>query len=391
MAMKLGIRNVDDLLKRYSFPQRMRDELAVLFKANMSKVLSRTRVSRKGASFKTQAHRLYTICRTIEEIRELGFKVESPYSLSGKHFDAVVKRWVDERKEVGTMQGKLSQLKAFTHWMGKFDLVRSLYDYVPKERLAEMGLIRKYVATTDKSWEAHGVDPVTKIAEIAKTNVHVAIQLKLQAAFGLRIEESFTMPIAITIRKLLKSGNGKIEVIKGTKGGRPREVPVQLQLAVLEEALQYVNPRTGSTTPGHLTTEKWRDRYNKVMRKHGLYKKGLGVTSHGLRHEWLQALYKTLTGNDAPIKGGDERPAIEEHKAAMREVIEAAGHSMPNKSGMYLSSWTAMDQLKAPVVTFEDVHRAIGETGGNKKEAAARLGIARTKLYRILERGVQNG
>jgi len=381
MALVLEV-GVEAVLSKYSLPTRMKAELVPLVKGGLSKVLSATRVSLKRAAIKTQERRLYSIFRTLEEIRKLGYKIESPYSLSGKHLDVVVKHWVLEGQVIGTIQTKLSHIKAFAHWMGKYDLVKSLYDYVPKE---ELGGTRKYVTTTDKSWSAHGIDATTKIGEIECDDPYVAIQLKLQAAFGLRIEESFSMPIARTIRDMHRNGDNRISVEKGTKGGRKRDVPVQLQLHVLTEALKFANVRTGSTTPDGYTIRSWRDRYYSVLRKHGITKRDLGITSHGLRHEWLQEYYKNLTGFDAPIKGGDERPDIEAHRAAMKVAIEAVGHSAPKKAGMYISTYASMDRLKAPVVGIEDVRRALAETGGDKKAAAGKLGISRQKLYRALE------
>lgn len=360
----------------------MKAELRPLVKGNLSKVLSATRVSLKKTALKTQERRLYTIFRTLEEIRELGYKIESPYSLCGKHLEDVVKHWVSDGQAIGTIQTKLSHLKAFAHWLGKFNLVKSLYDYVPKETL---GGTRKYVTTTDKSWEAHGVDAMTKIAEIEQDDPHVAMQLKLQAAFGLRIEESFSLQIAKAIQQMLKKGDGRFVVDKGTKGGRRRAVPVQVQIHVLTAALKFANPRTGSTTPETFTIRSWRNHYNWVMRKHGITKDDLGITSHGLRHQWLQEYYKTLTGVDAPIKGGGDRADIEVHRIAMKAAIEAVGHSRPEKTGMYMSTYAAMDKLKAPVVGIDDVRRALQETGGDKKAAAGKLGISRQRLYRILE------
>jgi transcriptional regulator with PAS, ATPase and Fis domain len=52
---------------------------------------------------------------------------------------------------------------------------------------------------------------------------------------------------------------------------------------------------------------------------------------------------------------------------------------------MYMSTYGAMDKLKAPVVGIDDVRRALEETGGDKKAAAGRLGISRQGLYRILD------
>jgi len=92
-----------------------------------------------------------------------------------------------------------------------------------------------------------------------------------------------------------------------------------------------------------------------------------------------------LTGVDPPIKGSDERADVEVHREAMKTAIEAVGHSRPEKAGMYMSTYAAMDKLKAPVVGIDDVRRALQETGGDKKAAAGKLGISRQRLYRILE------
>lgn len=381
LIIELG---VDELLSRYSFHPRMKAELSNILKGNLSKVLSQTRVSLKRSALKTQERRLYSIFRTIEEVRELGYKIESPYSLSGKHFEAVVKYWIADGQSIGTMQTKLSHLKAFCSWMGKHGLVRSLYEYVPKSDLVEKGLTRTYVTTTDKSWEAHGISASDKIAEIEKEDPYVATQLKLQAAFGMRIEESFSLQIEKAIRDYIRRGDGRILVDKGTKGGREREVPVQLQLQVLKDALKYVNSRTGSTTPDGYTIKRWRDRYNWIMRKHGITKNGLGITSHGLRHQWVQELYKTLTGHDAPIKGSEDRPDHATHVAAMKQTIEAVGHSRIDKAGAYMSTPAAMAKRNTKSVGISDAKRAVEESGGDKTAAAEKLGISRTRLYRLL-------
>jgi hypothetical protein len=100
---------------------------------------------------------------------------------------------------------------------------------------------------------------------------------------------------------------------------------------LLTEALKYANPRTGLTTPESFTILSWRNHYNWLMRKYGITKDDLGITSHGLRYEWLQAYYKTLTGVDAPIKGGELRADFEVHREAMKTAIEAVGHARPEK------------------------------------------------------------
>jgi integrase len=262
--------------------------------------------------------------------------------------------------------------------MGKRGVVKSLDDYVDRR---EAGLVRSYVTTIDKSWVAAGVDAAAKIAEIAAEYPRVAVQLKLQAAFGLRIEESFSLKPAFALRN-----EDTLQITHGTKGGRERLVPTQLRLAVLEEAMTLVDPARGSTTPANYTIARWRGHYNFVLAKFGISKKGLGVTSHGLRHQWLQEYYETLTGVLAPVKGSAERAPLEEHRAALLSAVEAAGHSRPSKTGAYLSTHKAMEKKEARRVTKQEAEEALETSNGNKSRAAERLGISRLALYRALGR-----
>jgi transcriptional regulator with PAS, ATPase and Fis domain len=69
----------------------------------------------------------------------------------------------------------------------------------------------------------------------------------------------------------------------------------------------------------------------------------------------------------------------------MQAVVEAAGHSRKQKAGAYLSSYSVQRKLKTPKVTIEQVNNALAASNGEKKAAAAALGISRTGLYRILQ------
>ncbi|RDK06095.1 integrase domain-containing protein [Cupriavidus lacunae] len=367
--------DVRGLLARYDLPTRMKAEIEVAVIGNVKKILSQTRISHKNASIKTQERRMYTVCRSFVELRACGFHLESPHSIRHKHVQALVSYWVSEKQTGGTIENKLSHLKAFCQWIGKHNLIRTLGDYVDR---VEHGLVRSYVTTTDKSWAGNGIDATAKISEIAVDHPRVAVQLKMQAAFGLRIEESFSLKISTALRNL-----DTLRVVDGTKGGRKREVPVQLRLAVLEEAAALVDPMSGSTTPSSYSIERWRHHYNAVLRKYGVYKEGLGVTSHGLRHQFLQEYYKTLTGVDAAVKGG-KAPDVETHRRAIQAVVEAAGHSKASKSGAYLSTVTAMARQEKPQVSPHQAQAALMAASNNKAEAANALGISRQALYRLL-------
>lgn len=175
-----------------------------------------------------------------------------------------------------------------------------------------------------------------------------------------------------------------LAVTRGTKGGRPREVPIECKLSILEEAARLSNGMTGSTVPADRTLKQWRDWYYYVLAKHGVTRSGLGVTSHGLRHGYLQTLYEQASGVPAPIKRAGLRPDPQLHQEAMRRVVEAAGHSRMTKANAYLSTFATQERLQKTLPTVDEVRVALAAAAGNKSHAAKALGISRQALYRIV-------
>lgn len=372
-----AILNVRAVLRDYPLPIDFKAHLELLFLENVNKVHSRTRVSAKPLSVKTQGFRAQAICKSFVELRTNGYALHSPYALKQKHVQFLVDLWIRNELTGGTIENKLTYLRALANWMHKPNLVGTLGDYVDREA---QDLVRSYVALEDKSWEGSGVDAVAKIEEIAATDLNVAVQLKLQAAFGLRVEESFLLRPEEAVRK-----DGLLDVTRGTKGGRDRVVPIEFKLSTLEEAAKLSNPYTGSTIPHGYTKTQWKDRYYAVLKKHGVTKNGLGITSHGLRHQFLQTMYERLTGVSAPIKKAEGRVDRATHKEAMQRVVEAAGHSRATKANAYLSTYTAQQRKKSSAITRAQAKQAVLDARGIKSYAAATLGISRQALYRLLE------
>ncbi|MFM0629616.1 integrase domain-containing protein [Paraburkholderia xenovorans] len=183
------------------------------------------------------------------------------------------------------------------------------------------------------------------------------------------------------------SVSGHLHVIDGTKGGRPRVVPIdaEWQYQVLIRAARLSNPRTGSMIPEPWPLKKWYRHFYHILQKEEITRGAKGVTVHGgLRHAYLQRMYEQVTGVPAAIKRPDHRPAPALRQAAMQRVVEAAEHSLAAKATAYISTFATVERLSRPVVSPDEAIAAIAAAKGNKSEATKSLDISRQGLYRIL-------
>ena len=217
-------------------------------------------------------------------------------------------------------------------------------DYAP-------GCKRTYVIEHDKSWVGNEIDAhvlITKIETDGQLGVIVARQLELCYAFGLRVEESWLARPVELLNQALDREVLRIE--HGTKGGRSRLVPVSelLQIDVLLRAASHARSDRSSMIPASHTLKQWDSTFYRIVRKHGLTRKstegGLGVTVHGLRHQYVHDLYRWLTGHEPPVRGGYDVDR-EIYQASLKTLIEAVGHSDIRKAGAYLSTPRVMSRV----------------------------------------------
>ena len=271
-------------LNKYRLPADLKALLIELLERNVSRTINAAKVGPRKLSIRTQVRRTMAIGKSFEELRQNGFALQSPYSLKHKHVEFLVNFWMRRKLTGGTIENKLTHLRAIADWTSKPDLVSTLADYVDRD---EHNLVLSQVPPADESWEANGIDADMKIKEVAATDRNVAVQLKLQAQFGLRVEESFLLRPKEAIRD-----DGLLGVTGSTRRGRDRVVPISLRFAELEEAAALSNPYTGSTIPHGYTKQQWRDHYYHVLHKHGITQSGLGVTSHGGQRQAARPVYR---------------------------------------------------------------------------------------------------
>ncbi len=287
------------------------------------------RKARNGsvASYATQQKRSEQLFRGFECLRELGYRLDTVRSLRSKHVEVLVQDWLSRKLSASVIQNNLSIFRVFSGWIGKKGMVERSSKYVGN--LAR----RSGVSTKDKSWSAAGVDTAEIIRLVARKDPRVAIQLELQAAFGLRVRE------AIQLRPYLADKGGYLAVTLGTKGGRDRTVPIisDLQRDVLLRA-QAMAGKTTSTADPSMRLDQWKNHYYYIVRSAGV-SRNRGITSHGLRHERLNEVYRETAGIPSPVQGGDTRSIPRDlHDQARHEVVEVAGHSAVYKASPYIGS-----------------------------------------------------
>ncbi|MFM0350740.1 hypothetical protein P0D96_42635 [Paraburkholderia sp. RL17-347-BIC-D] len=72
-------------------------------------------------------------------MRQNGYALQLPYSLKRKHLQALVDLWIEAKLSGGTIENKLTYLRALGEWMKKPNLVGTLADYA--DRVAPSGAI----------------------------------------------------------------------------------------------------------------------------------------------------------------------------------------------------------------------------------------------------------
>lgn len=318
----------------------------------------------KGVSHSTQAARANGLFRCFILLRRLGLEPD-PAKLRGKHVEMLVQYWTadptlaplcqrqgvairDTPYSAAYIQQQLSFLRVFASWIGKPGMVLPPDRYVDDKTL----VARRYVARDDKSWSGHGLDAEQVIAAVAQVDERVAVQLRLMLHFGLRRKEAvmFCPHVALVPAHAVPATQpvshdyvAFLKVKRGTKGGRLRFTAVRTDAQ--RQALDLARgmapfPTSHLGHPGR-TLKQSLDRFDNVMRKAGISMKRLGVTPHGLRHQFAGDLFFDIAELPAPVRGGCWENNAEVRQAAYLEVARQLGHNRPQISAAYLGSAAA--------------------------------------------------
>jgi integrase len=272
------------------------------------------------------------------------YRCTDPRQLGARHVGAMLEVWIEEGLEAGTIEVYLSYLRTFCDWIGKPNLVPSAIEHVGKRRAIPK---RRQDTTTDKSWEAHGVDATAMIAKVTELDQWVGAQLALELHFGLRSKEArfFRPHDAVVERSSARVDDAEpfpeaqqfVRLRYGTKGGRVRDVAMvtDAQRQLLEQVKGMVPPG-GFVGRQHHTPDQSENRYRWILRRAGITKKALRVTAHGLRHGYANDLYEDKAGAPSPVRGGTTRPELDDR--ARLAVARSLGHGRKRVAGYYIGA-----------------------------------------------------
>ena len=308
-------------------PKVCRNEIHVICKENRG---NSARLE-KNVGTATQDKRRTVILGVFSDLFHLGFKIESIVNLKQKHLKAVFYFLEEQGQAPSTIQNKISVMRIFCGWIGKHGMVGDSTNYVKNKTSVR----RSMVVKEDKSWIGNGVDVFSKLQEIGKLDIAVMLWMEICLAFGLRIKE------AICVRVAIAQDGDCLIVREGTKGGRSRVIPIEndLQRDVLRRALAEADGKTGFLGVRGHTYEQKKNHCYYILKKCGLTLSEVGVSAHGLRHQYMHESFKNLLGIEPPVRGGDLNKVDKDKLLiATWKLVERAGHSRAAIGASYYGS-----------------------------------------------------
>ena len=260
----------------------------------------------RDGSYATQSDREHILDLIADQLDELGFRHMNAHSLKPKHVEKLVERWLAEELSPGTIKNRMSALRWWAEKVGKESIVaRTNAAYGIPDRV--------FVTNISKAKEL-----VMDQLERIRTSC-IGISLRLQAAFGLRREESIKI-----VPRWADRGQSLVLKDSWTKGGREREIPIRTleQRQLVDEAKALAKGKS-LVAPGYATYRDYLHHFRQECRRAGIHR------VHGYRHRYAQRRYHELTGWQCPARGGPKSKELsKKQRARDREVRLQISHEM---------------------------------------------------------------
>lgn len=236
------------------------------------------------------------------------------------------------RVEAGELAASTAQNRISAINTGMHAASRGHWSSVSPTRECEIGKRTEVRTTPPPSIEAAR----SVVMELEREgNMRGAAIAGLCLELGMRSEEASLIDARSALSEARE--RGAIALGRGTKGGRPRVVPVTPEgVRALERAAE-VQGKDRSLVPAHQTLAQWQETGLREIRETvaaRLECRGL----HDLRSTYACTRYQELTGRPAPVVAGGRLVDKPEDRAARQVIAEELGHGRPSVSASYIGS-----------------------------------------------------
>lgn len=245
-----------------------------------------------GGSFKTVSDRMKVADRLADRLLKMNIQIRDIKNIKTGHIEAYIRSRLSENMSKRTLQNEMASIRALLRVSGKTFMADPSHPKLSNEALNISGASRDgtKVAITDDYFNQ-------VLSAVCKKDEGIAYAMKLSRLLGLRTEETVQSVKSLnTWKKALLNGEGKVRVVFGTKGGRPRDVTIisrQETIDVVNKAIIYSEVNNGRLIikPSiHLAIE----RYRNIVRDAGLVGE---FAPHSLRYAYAQAVLQLHKNN----------------------------------------------------------------------------------------------
>ncbi|APG19833.1 DNA-binding protein [Kosakonia radicincitans] len=241
----------------------------------------KTLARQAGGSFKTVSDRMKIADRFAERLLKLNVQVRDIKNIKTEHIELYMKSRLSEEISKRTLQNEMSAIRALLRVAGKTFMANPAHEKLSNQALgiSETNRDGTKVAIPDAYFQQ-------VLTSVKQKDEGVAYAMRLSRLLGLRTEETVQSAKSLrTWQKSLINNEGKVRVVFGTKGGRPRDTTVldrDATLAAINDALKHLKENNGKLIDKpslHTAIE----RYRNVVREAGLTGK---YAPHSLRYAY---------------------------------------------------------------------------------------------------------
>jgi hypothetical protein len=273
--------------------------------------------SHRDGSYATQQDRERVLTLVADQLIEIGFETLTLAGMKPIHIETLAKRWIAETLSTGTLKNRMAHLRWMAEKIGKRNIVARSNDFY--------GIADRVFVTNDSKARELTAEQLSMV-----TDPYCAMSLRLQAAFGLRREESLKLQPDYADR-------GDVLRLKASwcKGGRLREIPIRTeeQRQLIDAAKSLAQGR--SLIPVDCSYKEHLRYFRSQCERAGIHK------VHGHRHWYAQERYRELTGWACRARGGPTaKQMTAEQKRIDREarmtISRELGHGRGQITSVYL-------------------------------------------------------